>query len=95
MLKLQHPADGCGWIDEAAAVKLAGYWRDVNARTTGTEGLRNMARAALAWRARAESAEADVRTLQSTVEYQANRIFSAEAERDSLRRQLAQAVKAR
>lgn len=61
-------------IDEAAAVKLAGYWSEVNARTTSTEGLRNMARAALAWEARAEAAE---------------------AERDSLKRQLAQAVKAR
>ncbi len=60
-------------IDEAAAAERARWISNVVTNVYTKEEV-NLARAALAWKARAEAAE---------------------AERDSLRRQLAQAVKAR
>lgn len=121
-------------IDEAAAVRIAVEWTSTVPlyRLDGFE-IVNLARAALAWKARAEAAEAerdklevradsleaqlerlsdpcpdcgppmtvdevgefDDGSMRCEVCYLHGRVRYAEAERDSLKRQLAQSVKAR
>ena len=88
-------------IDEAAAVEWA---KEVLTRRVPFTIAHdyNLARAALAWKARAEHSEtiaekrqAEIERLTRVVMKVKARAEAAEAERDSLRRQLAQAVKAR
>jgi len=95
------PKPAASEIDEAAAVERARWISNVVTNVYTKEEV-NLARAALAWKARAEHSEtiaekrqAEIERLTRVVMKVKARAEAAEAERDSLRRQLAQAVKAR
>lgn len=81
-------------IDEAAAVERARWISNVVTNVYTKEEV-NLARAALNWRERAEELQDTLGLAQLAAETWKHRAEAAEAERDSLRRQLAQAVKAR